>query len=113
MHGAALSLGARYAGGECWCCYQRSGFHCWDAALVLARFLWMRLNNFMKVEEVISDTDRNRGENLDRNAAQAAFQAKQEHFRQRLNQYNERFRKRKIGAQVPKRPEPPKPPDLN
>ena len=23
--GAALALGARYAGGERWCCYQRSG----------------------------------------------------------------------------------------
>ena len=23
--GAALALGARYAGGGCWCCYQRSG----------------------------------------------------------------------------------------
>jgi len=23
--GAALALGARYAGGESWCCYQRSG----------------------------------------------------------------------------------------
>ena len=65
----------------------------------------------MKIIEVVTDIERQRSANLDRNAAQAAFQAKQEHFRQRLNQYNERLRKRKAGATVPKRPEPPKPPN--
>ena len=62
----------------------------------------------MKIDEVITDLDRQRADNLDRNAAQAAYQAKQERFRQRLNQYNERLRKRKAGSPVPKRPEPPK-----
>ena len=64
----------------------------------------------MKITEVVTDIEHQRSANLDRNAAQAAFQAKQEHFRQRLNQYNERLRKRKAGGTVPKRPEPPKPP---
>jgi hypothetical protein len=64
----------------------------------------------MKISEVISDIERQRSQNLDRNAAQASFQAKQEHFRQRLNQYNERLRKRKAGGTVPKRPEPPEQP---
>jgi hypothetical protein len=50
---------------------------------------------------------------LDRNAAQATYLTKQERFRQRLNQYNERLRKRKAGATLPKRPEPPKPPSIN
>jgi hypothetical protein len=67
----------------------------------------------MKISEVISDIERQRSQNLDRNAAQAAYQAKQEHFRQRLNQYNERLRKRKAGAPAPKRPEPPKLPKTN
>ena len=67
----------------------------------------------MKITEVVTDIERQRSQNLDRNAAQAAFQAKQEHFRQRLNQYNERLRKRKAGATVPKRPEPPKPPNTS
>ena len=67
----------------------------------------------MKIAEVVTDIERQRSQNLDRNAAQAAFQAKQEHFRQRLNQYNERLRMRKAGATVPKRPEPPKPPANN
>ena len=62
----------------------------------------------MKIAEVVTDIDRQRSQNLDRNAAQAAYVAKQERFRQRLNQYNERLRKRKAGATVPKRPEPPK-----
>ena len=64
----------------------------------------------MKIAEVVTDIDRQRADNLDRNAAQAAYQAKQERFRQKLSQYNERLRKRKAGAAVPKRPEPPKPP---
>lgn len=67
----------------------------------------------MKIAEVVTDIDRQRSQNLDRNAAQAAYQAKKEHFRQRLNQYNERLRKRKVGAAVPKRPEPPKLPNTN
>ena len=67
----------------------------------------------MKITEVVTDIEHQRSANLDRNAAQAAFQAKQEHFRQRLNQYNERLRKRKAGATVPKRPEAPKPPSLD
>ena len=62
----------------------------------------------MKIIEVVTDIERQRSSNLDRNAAQAAYQAKQEHFRQRLNQYNERLRKRKVGASMPERPEPPK-----
>ena len=67
----------------------------------------------MKIAEVVTDIDRQRADNLDRNAAQAAYQAKQERFRQRLNQYNERLRKRKVGAPMPKRPEPPKLPASN
>ena len=55
----------------------------------------------MKIAEVVTDIEHQRSANLDRNAAQAAFQAKQEHFRQRLNQYNERLRKRKAGATFP------------
>ena len=55
----------------------------------------------MKIAEVVTDIEHQRSANLDRNAAQAAFQAKQEHFRQRLNQYNERLKKRKVGAFVP------------
>lgn len=66
----------------------------------------------MKIAEVVTDVDRQRATNLDRNAAQATYQAKQERFRQRLNQYNERLRKRKTGAPVPKRPEPPKTPSI-
>ena len=66
----------------------------------------------MKIAEVVTDIDRQRSQNLDRNAAQAAFQAKQERFRQRLTQYNDRLKKRKLGAAVPKRPEPPKSPTL-
>ena len=62
----------------------------------------------MKIAEVVTDIDRQRADNLDRNAAQAAYQAKQERFRQRLNQYNERLKKRKVGGSIPKRPEPPK-----
>ena len=67
----------------------------------------------MKITEVVTDIEHQRSANLDRNAAQAAFQAKQEHFRQRLNQYNERLKKRKVGAIVPERPEPPKTPSLD
>ena len=67
----------------------------------------------MKIAEVVTDIDRQRADNLDRNAAQAAYQAKQERFRQRLNQYNERLRKRKVGAAIPKRPEPPKLPAVS
>ena len=67
----------------------------------------------MKITEVVTDIDRQRAANLDRNAAQAAYQAKQERFRQRLNQYNERLRKRKVGAPVPKKPEPPKMPSTS
>lgn len=67
----------------------------------------------MKITEVVTDIEHQRSANLDRNAAQAAFQAKQEHFRQRLNQYNERLKKRKVGAIVPERPEPPKPPSMS
>ena len=67
----------------------------------------------MKIAEVVTDIDRQRSQNLDRNAAQAAFQAKQERFRQRLNQYNERLKKREVGAALPKRPEPPKPPTID
>jgi hypothetical protein len=67
----------------------------------------------MKITEIVTDIDRQRIQNLDRNAAQAAYQAKQEHFRQKLNQYNERLRKRKAGASPPKRPEPPKLPNTN
>ena len=67
----------------------------------------------MKIAEVVTDIEHQRSANLDRNAAQAAFQAKQEHFRQRLNKYNERLKKSKVGAIVPERPEPPKPPSLD
>ena len=63
----------------------------------------------MKIAEIVTDIDRQRSANFDRNAAQAAYQAKQEHFRQRLNQHNERLRKRKAGAPVPKRLGPPTP----
>ena len=66
----------------------------------------------MKIAEVVTDLDRQRADNLDRNAAQAAYQAKQERFRQRLNQHNERLRKRKAGAAIPKRLEPPKLPAI-
>ena len=62
----------------------------------------------MKITEIVTDIDRQQSQNLDRNAAQAAYQAKQERFRQGLNQYNERLRKRKPGVTVPNRPEPPK-----
>ena len=64
----------------------------------------------MKIAEVVTDIDRQKAANLDPNAAQAIYQAKQERFCLRLNQYNERLRKRKAGSPVPKRPEPPKQP---
>jgi len=47
------------------------------------------------------------------NPAQATYLAKQERFRQRLKQYNERLKKRKVGAMVPKRPEPAKLPSTS
>lgn len=50
---------------------------------------------------------------LDRDPAQATYLAKQERFRQRLKQYNERLKKRKVGAMVPKRPEPAKLPSTS
>jgi hypothetical protein len=67
----------------------------------------------MKISEVVTDIDQQRSRNLDRTAAQAAYQAKMERFRQRLSQYNERSRNRKAGAAVPARPDPPKAPSLN
>lgn len=67
----------------------------------------------MKIAEIVTDIDRQRAANLDRNAAQATHQAKQEHFRQRLIQYNDRLKKRKVGSPPPKRPEPPKMPSIS
>jgi len=67
----------------------------------------------MKISEIVSDIDRQRSKRLDKNAAQATYQAKQERYRQHMNTYNERMRNRKPGAKTPKRPQPPKPPSLN
>ena len=67
----------------------------------------------MKISEVVSDIDRQRSKRLDKNAAQATYQAKQERYRQHLKTYNERISNRQPGAKIPKRPQPPKPPSLN
>jgi hypothetical protein len=67
----------------------------------------------MKISEVVSDIDRQRSKRLDRNAEQAAYQARQEHYRQQLKCYNERLKNRKPGSKYPQRPKPPKPPSFN
>ena len=67
----------------------------------------------MKISEVVSDIDGQRSKRLDKNAAQATYQAKQERYRQLLNTYNERMRNRKPGAKIAKRPQPPKPPKMS
>jgi stress response protein YsnF len=67
----------------------------------------------MKISEVVSDIDRQRSKRLDKNAEQAAYQAKQERYRQHLKTYNERMSNRKPGAKIAKRPQAPKPPSLN
>jgi len=67
----------------------------------------------MKISEVVSDIDRQRSKRLDKNAAQATYQAKQERYRQLLKAYNERMRNRKPGDKIAKRPQTPKPPSLN
>ena len=60
----------------------------------------------MKISEVVSDIDRQRSKRLDRNAAQATYQAKQERYRQLLKAYNERMRNRQPGAKIPSTPTP-------
>ena len=67
----------------------------------------------MKISEVVSDIDRQRSKRLDKNAAQATYQAKQERYRQHMKGYNERMTNRQPGAKIAKRPQPPKPPSLN
>jgi len=84
-----------------------------EVELLLTTFPRQRINKMMKISEVISDIDRQRSKRLDKNAAQATYQAKQERYRQNLKSYNERMRNRMPGAKIPKRPQPPKPPSLN
>ena len=67
----------------------------------------------MKISEVVSDIDRQRSKRLDKNAEQATYQAKQERYRQHMKAYNERMRNRQPGAKIPKRPQPPKPPNMS
>ena len=67
----------------------------------------------MKISEVVSDIDRQRSKRLDKNAAQATYQAKQERYRQHLKAYNERMGNRKPDAKIAKRPQQPKPPDMS
>ena len=67
----------------------------------------------MKISEVVSDIDRQRSKRLDKNAEQATYQAKLERYRQHMKAYNERMSNRQPGAKIPKRPQPPKPPDMS
>ena len=71
------------------------------------------LNSCMKISEITTPADQQKVNSLDRAAKQAAYAAKQERFRQRQNRYSDRMRKLKPGAKPPKRPEPPKPPQLS
>jgi hypothetical protein len=67
----------------------------------------------MRISEIITPADQSKVNGLDRNAKQAAFALKQERYRQRLKSYSDRMRNRKPGSKPPKRPEPPKPPQLS
>jgi hypothetical protein len=67
----------------------------------------------MKIAEVTNPADELKVQNLDRTAKQATYNLKKERYRQRLNQYNERLKNKKIGAKPTKPPQPPKPPALN
>ena len=70
------------------------------------------INKGMRISEIVTPGEQSRINSLDRNAKQAAFSLKQERYRQRLKSYSDRMRKVKPGSKLPKRPEPPKPPQF-
>jgi len=66
----------------------------------------------MRFYEFATPAERQRIDNLDRTAKQAAYRVKQERYQQGMKRYNERMRKRKPGSKMPKMPKLPKPPML-
>jgi len=66
----------------------------------------------MRLSEITTPADQQKVNRLDRTAKQAAFALRQERYRQSLKRYSERMRKRKPGSKMPKRPEPPKTPQV-
>ncbi len=71
------------------------------------------INSCMRISEIITPADQSKINRLDRNAKLSAFSLKQERYRQGLKRYSDRMRDRKPGSKPPKRPEPPKPPQLS
>ncbi len=67
----------------------------------------------MRISEIITPADHAKAAGLDRNSKMASFALKQERYRQRLKSYSAKMRDRKPGSKLPKRPEPPKPPQLS
>jgi len=66
----------------------------------------------MRIEEIISPAEKQKIDNLNRAAKQAAYRVKQERYQQGMKRYNEKMRTRKAGSKPPKRPKPPKPPNF-
>jgi len=77
-----------------------------------ARLILRRLNNSMRISEIITPADHAMVASLDRNVKQASFALKRERYQQKLKRYSDKMRTRKPGSAIPKRPEPPKPPTL-
>jgi len=71
-----------------------------------------RINKIMRISEIITPADKAKIKGLDRNAKLSAFALKRERYQQKLKRYSDRMRNRKQGSAIPKRPEPPKPPQL-
>jgi hypothetical protein len=66
----------------------------------------------MRFYEIATAAERQRIDNLDRTAKQAAYRVKQERYQQGMKRYNEKMRTRKAGSKPPKRPKLPKPPQF-
>jgi len=64
----------------------------------------------MRIEEIISPAEKQKIDNLNRTAKQAAYRVKQERYQQGMKRYNEKIRTRKARSKPPKRPKPPNPP---
>ena len=64
----------------------------------------------MRFYEIATAAERQRIDNLDRTAKQAAYRVKQERYQQGMKRYNEKMRTRKAGSKPPKRPKLPEPP---
>jgi hypothetical protein len=69
-----------------------------------------QINSCMRISEIISPAGQQKIANFDRTAKQAKYAVKRERYRQATNRYNERMKTRTPGSKLPKRPQPPKPP---